>query len=86
MNNLNFREQDIDSAIKEQTCVETLDTQMMIHVSRNEYEEARELLKDIDKSLRELVKYRRRKEEHERLLKVVERLQTQGIDLSVVAR
>ena len=86
MNRLNFREQDFDLAINEHSCIDTLDAQIMIHVSRQEYEEARELLKDIDKSLRELVKYRRRKEEHERLLKTVEKLQKQGINLSVVAR
>lgn len=86
MNRLNFRPQDINAVIKEHNCIDTLKTELSIHVEREEYETARELLKDIDKSLRELSKYRKRKEDHERLLKTVERLQKQGIDLTVVTR
>ncbi|WP_299514926.1 hypothetical protein [uncultured Rummeliibacillus sp.] len=86
MNRLNFRPQDINAVIKEHNCIDTLKTELSIHVEREEYETARELLKDIDKSLRELSKYRKRKEDHERLLKTVERLQKQGIDLTVVTK
>lgn len=86
MNRLNFRPQDINAAIKEHNCIDTLKAELSIHVEREEYETARELLKDIDKSLRELSKYRKRKEDHERLLKTVERLQKQGIDLTEVTR
>ena len=86
MNRLNFRPQDINAVIKEHNCIDTLKTELSIHVEREEYETARELLKDIDKSLTELSKYRITKEDHERLLKTVERLQKQGIDLTVVTK
>lgn len=86
MNKLNFREQDVNAAIKEHNCIDTLNVQMLIHARRQEYKEARELLKDIDKSLRELEKFKQQKEEYDRFLDVIKRLNKLGIPAKEVTR
>lgn len=86
MNKSNFREQDVDAAIKEHNCIDTLNVQMMIHARRQEYKEACELLKDIDKSLRELDKFKQRKEEYDRLVEVAKKLNKLGIPTEMVTR
>lgn len=86
MNKLNFREQDVDAAIKEHNCIDTLNVQMMIHARRQEYKEARELLKDIDKSLKELENFRQRKVEYDRFLEVIKKLNKLGIPAEEVTR
>lgn len=86
MNKLNFREQDVNAAIKEHNCIDTLNVQMLIHARRQEYKEARELLKDIDKSLRELDKFKQRKEEYDRFVEVAKNLNKRGIPAEVVTR
>lgn len=86
MNKLNFREQDVNAAIKEHNCIDTLNVQMLIHTRRQEYKEARELLRDIDKSLRELEKFRKRKEEYDKFVEVAKRLNMRGIPAEVVTR
>lgn len=86
MNKLNFKPQDVNAAIQEHNCIDTLDVQMLIHARRQEYKEARELLKDIDKSLRELEKFKQRKEEYDRFIEVAKSLNKIGIPAEVVAR
>ncbi|RIJ63127.1 hypothetical protein [Rummeliibacillus sp. POC4] len=86
MNKLSFREQDVDAAIKEHNCIDTLNVQMMIHARRQEYKEARELLKDIDKSLKELENFRQRKVEYDRFLEVIKKLNKLGIPAEEVTR
>lgn len=86
MNKSNFREQDVDAAIKEHNCIDTLNVQMMIHARRQEYKEARELLKDIDKSLKELENFRQRKVEYDRFLEVIKKLNKLGIPAEEVTR
>lgn len=86
MNKLSFREQDVDAAIKEHNCIDTLNVQMMIHARRQEYKEARELLKDIDKSLKELENFRQRKVEYDRFLEVIKKLNNLGIPAEEVTR
>lgn len=86
MNKLSFREQDVNAAIKEHNYIDTLNIQMLIHARRQEYKEARELLKDIDKSLRELDKFKQRKEEYDRLVEVAKKLNKLGIPADMVTR
>ncbi|RIJ64130.1 hypothetical protein [Rummeliibacillus sp. POC4] len=86
MNKSNFKPQDVDAAIKEHNCIDTLNVQMMIHARRQEYKEARELLKDIDKSLKELENFRQRKVEYDRFLEVIKKLNKLGIPAEEVTR
>lgn len=86
MNKSNFREQDVNAAIKEHNCIDTLNVQMLIHTRRQEYKEARELLRDIDKSLKELENLRKRKEEYDRFLEIIKKLNKLGIPAEEVTR
>jgi len=68
MNKQNFREQDIESAIKEHSCIDTLQNQLANHIERGSYAAAQICLEDIKKSLDSLCKMRHTKREHDRLI------------------
>lgn len=86
MNKQNFREQDIESAIKEHNCIESLDLQKAILIDHQEYAEARKLLVEIDRSLRELEKFKRSKEEYDRFMEVIKKMNEIGIPAKAVKR
>lgn len=86
MNKQNFREQDIESAIKEHSCIDTLQNQLVNYINRGNYAAAQICLEDIKKSLDALCKMRRTKREHDRLIETAKRLQKSGINLMVVER
>lgn len=86
MNKSNYREQDVNAAIKELKCIESLDAQKAILISRHEYTEARNLLVEIDRSLRELEKFKKQKEEYDRFLDVIKKLNKLGIPAKEVTR
>lgn len=86
MNKQNFREQDIESAIKEHSCIDTLQNQLANHIERGSYAAAQICLEDIKKSLDSLCKMRHTKREHDRLIETAKRLQKSGINLMVVER
>lgn len=86
MNKENFREQDVNAAIKEHNCIESLDAQKAILISRHEYTKARKILVEIDRSLRELEKFKQQKEEYDRFLDVIKKLNKLGIPAKEVTR
>ncbi|MGX9134014.1 hypothetical protein ACWV26_06490 [Rummeliibacillus sp. JY-2-4R] len=86
MNTLNFRKQDVEKAMKEHNCINTLQKQLEIHIERGSYAAAQICLEDINKSIKELCRLRKVKREHDRLVKTAELMQKRGVDLRMVTR
>ena len=86
MNKLNFRKYDWLKVEKELNCIDSLQKELAIHIERGNFATAELCAEDIIFSIIEIRKYKKVKQEHDRLIQLSERLIQSGISAQLVAR
>ncbi|MFJ8262691.1 YqaH family protein [Rummeliibacillus sp. NPDC094406] len=86
MNRLDFRIQDWPAAEREYNCIDSLQKELTICIERNNFATAELCAEDIISSIKEIRRMQKAKQEHDRLVEMVEMMKREGINLSVVAR
>lgn len=86
MNKLDFRPQDWSKVERELNCIDSLQRELSIYMERGNFATAELSAEDIISSIREIRKFKKTKQEHDRLIELSERLIQSGIPAHLVAR